>query len=196
MAEIPRSWFSNPRPLPLDKDGRVDFSLDTENQETIRYETEMPTQSEERFMGRKFDEVKLPDGGRVILLYRWDENDPDLPLHDSNHNIFRLDKDGKVVWQVVRDEQGKVNWESCFSLAREKGKEHYARRPFMALSKEGFIRPGKFDSNNPTNMDEADISAEYKKGFVLRAVSESMDYEVDVETGIAKNTTPRNWRKW
>ncbi len=28
MSELPRKWFSNSRPLPLDTNGKVDFSLE------------------------------------------------------------------------------------------------------------------------------------------------------------------------
>lgn len=189
MAEIPRSWFSNPRPLPLDKDGRVDFSLDTENLiQKIRRLIEVRVRNilnpKERFMGRKFDEVKLPDGGRVILLYRWDENDPDLSLHDSNHNIFRLDKDGKVVWQVVRDEQGKLIWEEVFRQAEKYNEPGRACYPLGELWLE--------DESGRRFRDEA-----WRPGLKLISLgSGAHTYEIDVESGVAKNITPPHTRPW
>ena len=100
-SELPESWFSNPRPLPLDERGRVDFSRDKRMVNTQPVQPN-PTTAE-RFIGRMFHAVSLPDRGRIIQLYRWDESDRDLPLATANHNVFRLDAAGKVVWQVRRE---------------------------------------------------------------------------------------------
>jgi len=115
-SELPESWFSNPRPLPLDERGRVDFSRDKRMVNTQPVQPN-PTTAE-RFIGRMFHAVSLPDRGRIIQLYRWDESDRDLPLATANHNVFRLDAAGKVVWQVRRDDKGHMNWDYLNREAR------------------------------------------------------------------------------
>ena len=107
MSELPRKWFSNSRPLPLDTNGKVDFSL--EKKITRKGISDFDPLLVEKFMGRMFDEIKLPDGGRIVRLYKWDENDPELPLMIENHNIFRLGLNNKIVWQVKRQEDGYVS---------------------------------------------------------------------------------------
>ena len=117
MSELLKKLFSNSRPLPLDANGKVDFSL--EEKITRKEISNFDPVLAERFMGRMFDEIKLPDGGRIVRLYKWDENDPELPLMIENHNIFRLGLNNKIVWQVKRQEDGYVNWESRNKHAKE-----------------------------------------------------------------------------
>ena len=95
MSELLKKLFSNSRPLPLDANGKVDFSL--EEKITRKEISNFDPVLAERFMGRMFDEIKMPDGGRIIRLYRWDENDPELPLMIENHNIFRLGLNNKII---------------------------------------------------------------------------------------------------
>ncbi len=102
MSNLPKKWFSNSRPLPLNAQGKVDFSI--EKQIRAEEDSGFDPASAERFMGRMFDEIKMPDGGRIIRLYLWDDNDPELPLEIENHNIFRLDSNNEIVWQVKRVE--------------------------------------------------------------------------------------------
>ncbi len=68
MSNLPKKWFSNSRPSPLNAQGKVDFSIGKQ----IRVEegSDFDPTLAERFMGRMFDEIKMPDGGRIIRLYR------------------------------------------------------------------------------------------------------------------------------
>lgn len=70
MKDLLRQWFGNARPLPLDKDGRVDFSLKVEGAAQPTACPYDPAQGE-RFMGRLFDQAPMPDSGRMIHLIRW-----------------------------------------------------------------------------------------------------------------------------
>ena len=135
----------------------------------------------EKFLGWPFYQVNLPDEERIICLYCKDGTEPDLLLYDSNHNIFRLDKTGKIIWQVQRDEQGKVNWEAAHEIERARGKDG-ERRPFGEL-------------HVMTDQGESTHSKTWLPGLVLRALSNGI-YEVDIETGIAKNVTPTPWKNW
>lgn len=57
-----------------------------------------------------------------------------LSLHDINHNIFRLNPHGEIVWQVKRDDSVRRPdwWEVLHAQARERGEEG-AREPFMNM---------------------------------------------------------------
>ena len=83
--------------------------------------------------------VALPDGG-VIAISNCLIGDEDkiIPIYDHNHNIFRLDKDGKVIWQVQRDDKGAINWERIMAEVAKGDKGdpetiRRARKPFTTL---------------------------------------------------------------
>lgn len=63
MSEIPKSWFSNPRALPLNDKGQIDFSIDTQGETPIVSRPDPKTA--ERFMGRMFNQVLLDQGDRL-----------------------------------------------------------------------------------------------------------------------------------
>ncbi len=128
---------------------------------------------------RVFQFVGLPDGGYIVLGDFLDGS-----IEPNNHNIFRLDKDGKVIWQVVRDEQGKLIWEEVFKQARNYNEPGRARYPFGELCLE--------DESGRRFQDEA-----WRPGLKLISLgSGSHTYEIDVETGVAKNITPPHTRPW
>jgi hypothetical protein len=57
------------------------------------------------------------------------------PLHFCNHNLFRLDKNGNVMWQVKRFDCGKSNWRQLFRRLKQEGgaaAESAVRQPFGA----------------------------------------------------------------
>ncbi len=188
MSELNRSWFSNSRALPLDENGRVDFSLDKKN-EPQEYIPRVDPKTAERFMGRMFDSVQMPNGDRIIALYRWDDTDPDLPLQIENHNVFRIDKNKNIVWQVRRSEERYVNWDSRHKHAKEDDPncEGY-RDPLRNLSEnffeitplpdKGFFHP-KFKT---TYFDE------YAPGRLLGLNTKWWAYDLDPETGVATCT--------
>ncbi len=187
MSNLPKKWFSNPRPLPLNAEGKVDFSLDKKiSEEEI---SDFDPSSAERFMGRMFDEIKMPDGGRIIRLYRWDENDPDLPLMIENHNIFRLGLNNEIVWRVKRKEDGYVNWESRNKHAKEDNPncEGYSD-PFLSMGSQFFERhplPYKGPFHPKFEIVAFDT---YKSGRLLGAATNWWGYDIDPETGVATCT--------
>lgn len=122
-----------------------------------------------------YQEVCLPDGGRIILAnpaFGWlDKN-----LDASNHNVFRLDVNNQVVWQVRRVEDGYVNWESRHKHAKEEDP-----------SCEGYFDPfwgmGLYDENG--QHDESNI---YRLGCEIHMHTRWWAYSLDPETGIATCT--------
>ncbi len=187
MSNLPRRWFSNSRPLPLNVHGKVDFSLD--KQVAAEETTDFYPESAERFMGRMFDEVKMPDGGRIIRLYLWDDNDPELPLEIENHNIFRLDSNNEVIWQVKRVEEKYVNWENRNRHAKEENPacEGYLD-PFMRMG-EKFFEHRRLPYKGPFHPTSEKITFDtYAPGRLLGTATSWWTYEIDPETGVATCT--------
>ena len=117
-------------------------------------------------------------------------------LHFGLHNIFRLDANGNVVWQVQRNEQGKLypkDWE-LRSERRNKNFERKHQGPFARLSTK-FIKRGVFNEIEPTLPQYENLV--WKPDYVLLAwVYGRGVYELDIETGIAKNVTQPGGRDW
>ena len=188
MSEMPRSWFSNPRPLPLDKNGKVDFSLDVVSYGEKDVSGPDP-QTAERYLGRMFDQLWLPNGDRIVLLYRWDSSDPGLPLHTANHNVFRLKANNEVVWQVRRDDQGHMNWEYLNQEAKEADptSEGYMD-PFTNMST-GFFERRPTGLTGPFQPKvEKVYFEEWAPGRLVWLTTRWWGYDLDPETGIATCT--------
>ena len=104
-----------------------------------------------KFKGWPYTEIVLPDDGKVICTYSWDGAEPERSLYDANHNLFRLDASGSVVWQVSRDDRGRINWDYIMGevAKSEKGNPETirrARKPFTSLSP-FFIRHSKYQDS-------------------------------------------------
>ncbi len=188
MSELNKSWFGNARPLPLDKNGRVDFSLDKKKdlQET---KLRPDPKTAERFMGRMFDSAVMPNGDRIIALYRWDDADLDLPLEIENHNVFRIDRNNNVVWRVRRDEEKFVNWDSRNKHAKEDNPdcEGYSD-PFRNLSEKFFVRTRLPDRGFFHEDFKTTYFDEYAPGRLLSLTTKWWAYDLDPETGVATCT--------
>lgn len=129
-----------------------------------------------RHLGFKiWHEVVMPDGGRIVDAWPLDEtNWPSLEL--ANHNVFRLDADRQVVWQVRRVEDGYVDWESRHRHAKAKDPscEGYFD-PFWGMSMGD--EHGKYDPSN-----------RYRPGCEIYLQTQWWSYHLDPETGIATCT--------
>ena len=147
------------------------------------------------------NEFVLPNGDSIILINYYSDKSP-LTLHDHNHNIFRLDASGNVVWQVQRDDRGRINWDYIMGeVAKgEKGNPEtirHARKPFTSLSP-FFIRHGKYQDSgdNAPPLLECDKSLVWSADFVLIAGAGGECYELDVESGQATNISTWRGREW
>ena len=134
------------------------------------------------------DKVLLPDDSLIVLadsgVYpTWNLHGD---LHFCNHNIFRLDKDGKVIWQVQREELGKIRWDRIMAEVDQKGEEgaSFSRIPFGELWLE----------NKDGNRFQSNI---FVLGCKLIALaSGGRNYEVDINTGVATNIDEPGNRLW
>jgi hypothetical protein len=184
VKELNRSWFSNPRPLPLDENGKVDFSIESESKKNNI--CEFHPENQERFMGRMFDQISMPDDGRIICLYRWNDDDPDLPLEIENHNIFRLNSENKIIWRIKRVEGGYVNWESRNKHAKESNPncDGYLD-PFLSIGSHYFERRPLPDKGPFHPKFEIIPFDDYKSGRLLGAATNWWGYDINPDTGIA-----------
>jgi hypothetical protein len=137
--------------------------------------------------------VILPGNERIILSVRFENGEKFSSLADINHNIFRLDAEGKVVWQVQRDEQGKIDWDRWHKIA-QKNNDTSDHLPFEGLL---LIYPdGRIKGMNHETGCAPDV-VEWEPECVLTTSCDGWLYEVDINTGLAKNITemPRG-RSW
>lgn len=134
-----------------------------------------------------YQELPLPNGDRIVFA------DPDgnswASIELANHNVFRLNANNEVVWQVRREESEYVNWESRNQHAKEKDptSEGYMD-PFINMSKQFFIRrpTGK---TGPYDVKEEEVYFdEWAPGRLMWLATHWWGYDLDPETGIATCT--------
>ena len=147
--------------------------------------------NQEKFKGYPYRTIIIENGDKIICLYSWDGTEPELSLHDANHNIFRLDKDGKVIWQVQRDDKGAINWEHIMAEVAKGDKGdpetiRRARKPFTTL----YLLDS--DGNDLTK------TGKWVDGLTLYGLSVNYGgrYQIDIDTGIATNITESPTRDW
>lgn len=149
-----------------------------------------------KFKGWPYREVILPNGNKVICTYSRDGSEPKETPFDALHNIYCLDNNDNVIWQVQRHEQGKLfprDWASR-SERSNKDFERKHQKPFARLSTT-FFKCGMFNEFEPTPAKYE--STLWKPDYVLLAwVYGRGVYELDIETGIAKNITQPGGRDW
>ena len=137
--------------------------------------------------------ILLP-GGEVIALANTYADGSYLSLHDINHNIFRLNARGEVVWQVRRDDSNHPPdwWDNLNKHARERGLDG-AREPFMYMTVEH--ADGYVDRNTDNRMPK-DIQTWVPNSKIVLEGSAYQVYELDPDTGIATNVTKWPVRPW
>ena len=132
-----------------------------------------------------YQEIPLPNGDRIVFA------DPDgdrwASLELANHNVFRLDANNQVVWQVRRVETlGQLNWEVANRRAKEEDPacEGYAD-PFTNMSTRFFeCRSVPGVGSAPAKQEEIYFD-EYAPGRLLWLTTHWWAYDLDPETGIA-----------
>lgn len=126
-------------------------------------------------------EILLMNGDRVVTAW------PNVPggtfrddwpdLHTANHNVFRLDAAGNVVWQVTREEGPHVDWAArhAHAKAEDPAAEGYFD-PFWSLG---------LDERGALSTEPAGI---FRPGCKVYLTTRWWSYELDVETGVATCT--------
>lgn len=129
-------------------------------------------------------EVVLEGGHRLVsvnpITPRWD----DIEL--ANHNVFRLNAQNEVVWQVKRVElPSTTSWEVMHELAR---KWHAEGAPDGAYTPMGYLDPFTSLGMDESGAIEAQPQGVWRPGCVVYLLTRSWSYVLDPETGVATCT--------
>jgi hypothetical protein len=135
----------------------------------------------------------LPNGERIILANKYSDGEY-LSLYDANHNVFRLNPQGEVVWQVRRDDSNHPAdwWDILHQDARNQGYDG-AREPFTYIQLEYADGTTSWDDQTLQWRDPCEWKPACKIWLVGSAYQQ---YILDPETGIAKNVTDWPVRPW
>lgn len=140
------------------------------------------------FAGFRVDQiVRVPDGGCLTLGYFLNGS-----VEPNNHNIFRLDKDGNVIWQIQRNENGILKWDMLHKHAKERGQDG-ARWPFENLL---VVRPGDIRHVDPLTGAPLAVDTWEPGCRVFSDSAQGYSYEIDIERGIARNRADTPQRPW
>lgn len=137
----------------------------------------------------------MPDGGQIICFYYVPLACPkQSSVEDGNRNVFRIDKTGQVIWQITRVDHPGVNWELKHRYAREEGQPGCI---------EPFIRFYVYRKNGALITDAGGLTppdvTEWEPGCRVEMSNLGIGtqwFELDVETGVAVETTPKGFRPW
>jgi hypothetical protein len=145
------------------------------------------------FHGWRKRVVWMPDGHQLVCYFSRNGSTSPVRLDDINRNVYRLDTEGEIVWQVQRDDSNHPPdwWEGLHRHARDEGFDG-AHEPFME-----FLLEYADGSNNKTDMETVPLVARWVPGckIWLRG-SAYQQYILDPQTGIAKNVTKWPVRPW
>lgn len=117
-----------------------------------------------------------------------------MSLHDINHNVYRLNAQGEIVWQVQRDDSNHPPdwWDVLHRVAREEGYDG-AREPFMRIwvqNPDGTYQSDT-DGHRPPEIQH------WTPGCTLHLDGSAYQhYLLDPDTGIATNVTKWPVRPW
>lgn len=146
------------------------------------------------FKGWRSRTLNINNGDSIICFFFQPKNCGEVSLYDENHNIFRLDKRNKLVWQVKRDDtvRGPGWWDSLHQHARERGQDG-AREPFMYFV---LKYPDGSSNIDPKTGDPPDVATWTPDCTIWLQGSAYQQYILDPETGIARNMTEGLVRPW
>lgn len=150
--------------------------------------------SNRSFEGWRSRSIHLLEGDSIVCYFFRPTWAGDVSLYDENHNVFRLNAQGEVVWQVRRDDSNHPSdwWDNLHRNAREKGFDG-AREPFVYL--QVTYADASTSWNKKTNQ-WLDI-CEWQPGCTIWLQGSAyQQYILDPETGIAKNVTDWPVRPW
>jgi hypothetical protein len=140
--------------------------------------------------GEVFRILRMPDGNDVVIISAFDELDVDK----RNRNVFRVDRDGKVIWQITRIEYPDTNWELKHRIAREEGQPGCIE-PFIRFYVTYADGTTKTDPQTGMAPDVIDWVPGCKVelanlGFGTRW------FTLDVDTGVAVDITTPGLKAW
>lgn len=143
-------------------------------------------------------ELLLPKSGRISLTDWGLEGTPSDP-YLQNHNVFRLDAVGNVIWQIKRSEGAMEETFGKLRRAADRGEtdpgDGYRSgiEPFMDFV---LAYPDGSTNLDPNTGSPPDIAI-WEPGCIVRLRSFSgWPYILDIERGIATNVATGPIRPW
>jgi len=134
---------------------------------------------------RVVHEMPLSNGERVVLAgpinHKW-------PLSQAiNHNVFRLDRFGEVIWQVHREEIVFADWGKKNATPKliEPSFSEDDCDPFASMGTQFFIRRPFIDNQPYLPKFNHEFFDSYAPGRLLSLSTYELEYDLDPETGIA-----------
>ncbi len=135
-----------------------------------------------------YQEANMPDGGRIILAnpaYGW----VDRTVDATNHNVFRIDRDGNIVWQVHRDDGPFINWQVRNKHAKEDDPNSQGFVDYFRSMSHRFFELRPLPCKEYFNPDIEEIPFDtYAPGRLLSIATNRWVYELNPETGVATRT--------
>lgn len=135
-----------------------------------------------------YQDIGMPDGGRIVLAnpaHGWIDRSTDA----ANHNVFRVDRQGNIVWQVRRDERGFINWDVRNRHAKEDDPQSEGYMDtFAGIGKQFFRRHPTGDQRPYHPKFFYERFDTYVPGSLLALHTFEFEYDLDPETGIATCT--------
>jgi hypothetical protein len=137
--------------------------------------------------------LRLPENEIIFLADGYEDGDF-LDNYNENHNVFRQNAKGEIVWQVRRDDSNHPPdwWNNLDRHAREDGLDG-ARCPFTYIT---LKYPDGSSNISPQTGDPPDEATWTPGCTILLEGSAYQQYILDPETGIAKNVTVGRPRPW
>ena len=148
----------------------------------------------ETYLGWPVRQLLLPSGDKIICLFCQDGGEPDLSIYDGNHNVFRLDKNNKIVWQITRIDNPSINWELKHQCAREEGQPGCIE-PFIRFYVTYSDGMSKTDLQTGIAPDVIDWQPGCKVEMSNLGIGTRW-YALDIDTGVAVDITPTGQRPW
>jgi hypothetical protein len=148
----------------------------------------------ERMAGWPLMRVRLPCGDQLVLQYCKTGKEPDLSLYEINHNVYRLNSQDEIVWQVRRDDSNHPPdwWDGLHRHAREEGLDG-AREPFMRI----WVQNPDGSYQRDADGQRPPLVQRWTPGCTLHLDGSAYQhYLLDPDTGIAKNVTEWPVRPW
>ena len=147
----------------------------------------------EFFKGWPTKRLSMPNGDKIILTFCWDGTEPKRTYEEANYNVYRLNSNNDIIWQVTRNDSIMPHdwWEKYHELAREEGGDGH-RIPFSYIVLE---YPDGTKANSDEEGDGTHILM-WEEGCIIHLYGSGNDYILDPETGIAKNVAKKGGRVW
>ncbi|WP_428023604.1 hypothetical protein [Arcobacter sp.] len=147
----------------------------------------------EYFNQQPIKRLNIPNGDRIVVTFSWDGSEPKEELYDANHNVYRLNPQGEIIWQVQRDDSILPIdlWKVRHKIAKEDGYDGY-RQPFSYID---LLYPNGKRISSDGNGDGTDILT-WEEGCIIRLSGQQNTYVLDPHTGIATCVAKSSLRYW